>query len=189
MGLNPNAIVDVAGCKSMIKLLGTADDAIVENLINGTSDMFEAYCACKFINSNLTEIYDGEGSNILIVDNCPISSLTEVKFYVDTGSPEVMTLTDFVPNKKSGLIKYINGMFDIGFQNIQVKYTCGYGAAIVNLPADLKLAAYLQIEFIYKRDNADFSRTLQDGVILADPKKFLSADIISMLTPYMKIRF
>jgi len=188
MGLNANAIVSVAGCKSMIKLLGTADDAIVENLINGTSQMFESYCAQKFINQNLTEVYDGSGEDILIVENSPINTLTEVQFYFDD-TPEIMTLTDFKINSKAGLIRYINGIFAPGFQNIQVKYACGYGAAIANMPADLQLAAFLQIEFIYKRDNADFSQTLRDGVILSDPKKFLSSDVISMLTPYMKIRF
>ena len=189
MPLNANAIVDVAGCKSMIKLLGSADDTIVENLINGTSLMFESYCASKFINQNITEVADGSGSNKLIVENCPITAITEVKFDFDTIAPVVMALSGFNFNGKAGIINNLTGLFTEGFQNIQVKYTSGYGAAKVNLPDDLKLATYLQIEYIYKRDNADFSATLKDGVIFSDPKKFLSYDIMQMLTPYMKVRF
>jgi uncharacterized phiE125 gp8 family phage protein len=184
MGLNPNALVAVADVKSYIKLSGTADDTIIETIINGVSDLFENYCNAKFINIAVTEVLDGQDSDIQVVNSLPVGALTSVKTRVlDVWTAQ--TLTEFVTNSKAGLIKWEYGIFPEGFQNVEIKYTAGY-AAISNLPSDLKLAALKQCEFFYKRDAADFSDTFEEGMVIRSPAELLSPTVKGMLSPYYK---
>jgi uncharacterized phiE125 gp8 family phage protein len=184
-----NAITTATDVKSYIKLIGTADDDLIQNIINAVSILFENYCAAKFINQAITEVVDGSGSEIQIVEFCPISALTEIQYYFDTDSPTIMPLTNFKFNAKSGMIRDIYTGFPEGWQNIQIKYTAGIGAAIANLPDDLKLAAMKQCQFFYERDSADFSMTFEEGMIVKAPPEMLSPAVKDMLTPYFRARF
>lgn len=188
MSLAANAIVDVATVKDYIKLQGTSDVSIIENIINGVSNLFELYCATRFINQTITEIVDGSGSNIQLVEFAPIVSLTEIIFFYDTASPETQTLTDFDFKSKAALIRAKYTLFAEGFQNISIKYSCGHGAAIANMPGDVKLAALKQCEFFYKRDAADFSDTFEEGMVVRAPSEMLSPTVRDMLTPYFRAR-
>jgi uncharacterized phiE125 gp8 family phage protein len=188
MPLIAQAIIDVATVKQYVKLVGTADDTLIENIINGVSILFEKYCGAKFINQTITEVLDGSGEEKILVEYIPIVSLTEIKSAVDDTSPETLTITDFSFNPSAGIIRYKTGIFEAGFQNISIKYSSGYGAAIANLPDDLKLAALKQCEFFYKRDAADFSDTFDEGMIIRAPSEMLSPTVKDMLTPYFRVR-
>ena len=183
--LNANAICDVTTAKEYIKLTGTADDLLIEKIINGVSSIFENYCHCKFINVAITEVLDGAGEDKIIVDTLPISTLTSIKTRIST-TWTALTLTDFVIDSKAGLILYEVDVFPEGFQNIELKYTAGYGAAIANLPSDLVLAALKQCEFFYKRDSADFSDTFDEGIVIRAPSELLSPTVEGMLAAYYK---
>jgi len=181
MGLNANAIVSVAQVKEYLKLDGTSDVALIENIINGTSDLFERYTTSKFINVAVVETLDGSGSDKVFVEYCPVVSLTQVKI-----DDEIKTLTDFKINSRSGIIQWTFGTFLAGFQNIIITYQSGYGAAMANLPADLILAALKQCEYFYKRDGADFSTTFEQGLVLKAPSEMLSPTVRDMLSPYFR---
>jgi len=197
MPLAANAVIDVATVKSMIKLLGIADDTIIENYINGMSTFFENYCNTKFIDAAVTDILDGSGTDKLLLENPPARTITEIKFDFDTSAPTLMTVTDFSLNSKAGILRIKSdstftdscGVFPEGFQNIQVKYTSGYGAAIANLPDDLKLAAILQVEYAYKRDTVDFSVTFDEGAILKVDPKAMGPRVKDMLDAYKRSAF
>ena len=181
MGLNANAIVSVAQVKEYLKLDGTSDVALIENIINGTATLFEKYTTSKFINVAVVETIDGNDSDKIFVEYCPIVSLTTIKF--DTVA---QTITDFKFNARSGIIQAINGSFLSGFQNIEITYQSGYGAAMANLPADVILAALKQCEYFYKRDASDFSTTFEQGLVLKAPSEMLSPTVRDMLTPYFR---
>lgn len=183
-----NAITDATTVKLYCKIDGVADDDLIQTIINSVSNLFELYCKSKFINSAITEVVDGSGSEIQIVEYCPVTALTEIKFYFDTTAPVIQVLADFIYKGASGLVKYLYGDFPEGFQNIQIKYNAGHGAAIANLPDDLKLAAIKQCEYFYKRDSADFSTTFSEGMIIKAPSELLSPTVKEMLTPYYRAR-
>jgi uncharacterized phiE125 gp8 family phage protein len=185
MPLSANAIVDVVSAKRYIKLTGTSDDTLIEDIINGVSTLFEKYCNCKFINIAVTEVLDGNGSDIIIVNSLPVSLLTSVKTREGT-TWTAQTLTDFVIASVAGMIKWENGTYTEGFQNIELKYTAGYGANIAALPDDLKLAGMKQCQFFYERDSADFSDTFEEGMIVRAPSELLSPTVRGMLSPYYK---
>lgn len=184
-----NAITDATTVKLYCKIVGVADDDLIQTIINSVSNLFELYCKSKFINSAIIEVVDGSGTDIQIVRYCPINAFTEIKFYFDTTTPVAQTLTNFIYNGPSGLFRYLYGIFPEGWQNIQIKYTAGYGAAIANLPDDLKLAAIKQCEFYYKRDSADFSATFEEGMIIKAPSELFSPTVREMLTPYFRTAF
>jgi len=184
-----NAIVELVDAKGYIKYESTADDDIIQNIINGVSSLFEKYCGSKFINLAITEVVDGSGTQIQIVEYCPITALTEIKFYFDTATPVIQTITDFIFDGPAGMIKGKTGGFPEGWQNIQIIYTAGYGANIAALPDDLKLAAMKQCEFYYKRDAADFSATFEEGMLIKSPAELLSPVVLGMLSPYYHARF
>jgi len=183
-----NAIVEKTDVKNYCKIIGTNEDDNVQTIINAVSSLFENYCASKFINIALTEVIDGPGCEIAVVEYCPISALTEITYYFDTDSPVVQTITEFKFNAKAGLIRAVYTPFPEGWQNVQIKYTVGYGAAIANLPDDLKLAAIKQCEFYFKRDTADFSSTFEEGMVIKSPAEMLSPVVRDMLTPYFRVR-
>jgi hypothetical protein len=195
MPLAAHALISVVTAKSMIKLLGVADDTIIETYINGVSKLFENYCNTKFIDIAVTDILDGSGTDKLLLENPPARTITEIKFDFDTSAPTLMALADFSLNGKAGILRMKGdstftdgyGVFPEGFQNIQVKYTSGYGAAIANLPEDIILAAVLQVEFLYKRDTADFSTTLGEGFVMkVDPKDF-APGVRALLDTYKRM--
>ena len=186
MPLNANAITDIATVKSMIKGIGTSDDTILEMYINGASSFFENYCNTKFIILAITEVVDGSGFSKQIIESAPIATLTEVKYDFDTSSPSIQTIGNFNFNSKAGIIHSKESIFPEGWQNIQIKYTSGYGAAIGNLPADLVMACALQVEYYYKRDTADFSATFEEGFVLkAEPNEF-APRVKNLLAPFKR---
>lgn len=188
VALAANAIIDETYFKTYLKLSGVAEDDLIKQIINGVSTLIENYCGSKFINQAVTEVHDGSGSNIQVVENCPIAGLTSIKYEFDTPTPVLQTITDFKFNGGAGLIKYMEGVFPEGWQNVQIIFSSGYGAAIANMPEDLRLATATQVEFFYKRDSADFSSTFEEGMIIKAPSEMLSPVVRDMLSPYFRNR-
>lgn len=160
MPLNANALLTVQQVRDFIKLDGTTDTSVIEFIINGVSSAIENFCHSKFIDVAVVETLDGPGLNKIIVEFCPIKSLTSVKF-----DSVAQTLTDFKFNGRSGIVYFQYGVFAEGFQNIEIAYISGYGANMAAMPADVILAALKQSEQYYKRFVSDFSQTFDEGVV------------------------
>ena len=145
----------------------------------------KAYCRRKFIQAAIaSEILDGEEDcDQVFLEFAPIVSLTSVKF--DSVSQDI---SSFKIDKVAGRLKYDAGIFPEGFQNIEVAYLAGYGAAIANMPEDIKIATKKQVEFFWKRDSADFSDTFDEGMIIRAPGEMLSPAVRDILSTYFRTR-
>jgi len=184
MALNANAIIDKTEIKLYLKEASTAEDTLFETIINNVSSMFEVYCDNIFIIQALTEDYDGNGTEMLMLRHWPITVLTKVVYEYD-GEQAV---SNFKYNAATGVLMSTYAAFPEGFQNVEIQYSAGLAVAKADLPPDLKQAALKQVEFFYKRDAADFSDTFAEGMIVKAPADLFSPIVRGLLAPYRNIR-
>lgn len=146
----------------------SADDAttnaVLDNVINATTDWAESYCQRRFSWTAYTnEKYDGSDSQSLMVRNYPIQTgetftLSIRNSSLDEDSWSTIDSENYFITPEFGYIEYpkaIYGdegrLFVIGNQNYRVTYTAGFyvpqhasyveGAA-TSLPMDLEYAAW-----------------------------------------------
>jgi len=64
----------------LIPSLAGANPAYLQNLIDAASNLIENYCKRVFLTTvYVDEVYDGDGSSVLLLRNIPITALTTVK--------------------------------------------------------------------------------------------------------------
>ena len=84
MGLADNALTDLATAKVYLKVTGTADDAVIEGLINRASDLCESWCNRSFKARVLTNLrMAGVGSRCLLLRSVPLDISEPVILTVD----------------------------------------------------------------------------------------------------------
>lgn len=123
----------------------TTDDTILTNIIAEIEDYIQnVVCQRQFAVANHTEYYDGDGTDILLLENLPIVSVTSL--YDDTdreyGSDTLISSDDYILYKIYGYIKLDGYRFSEGSQNIKIIYRAGYGTAEgeTPMPDELKRA-------------------------------------------------
>jgi|GEM_PF-6811100 len=99
-----------------------SNDSLLEDIIKSVSKMVEDYCNRIFIYGEYTEIFDGDGRDIIFLKGFPVREIKSIKL------DGVDITDDCKVNKELGEIYYQKG-FSEGFQNIEVIYTCGYDAS------------------------------------------------------------
>jgi hypothetical protein len=167
MAVSDDALTTRANVKEFLKIqsCGADDDALIDNLINRFTDMFETYCGViSFKAKNYTDYYDGTGTKYLFLNNIPVNSITEINedsdwvWAVDTTiAVDVYRIVD----KKYVVMN--SDYFTSGDQNYKVKYNAGYET----IPYDLEHACVLEVSRAFKhRKNFDvITQTNQDGTL------------------------
>lgn len=136
----------------------TKYDTLLSSLITAVGKRFENYCNRLFeYGASLTEYYSGSANEtFIVVKRPPIASVASL--YDDTdrvfGSDTLIDADDYVVGDQTVELKY--SKFLKGILNIKVTYAGGYETATI--PGDLKLAAMMQVAFIFKR-RADLGLT------------------------------
>lgn len=129
----------------------TKYDTLFATLITAVSKRFESFCNRTFEqSSSIVEYYSGSGTNrVIYVKRPPIASVASL--YDDTdrvfGSGTMIDADDYVADDYTVTLK--NSTFMKGILNIKITYAGGYSTD--TLPADLKLAAMMQVAFVFKR--------------------------------------
>jgi len=130
-------------------------DTFIENLINRSYKVLEAYIGKTIKSATYTEYYDGDGTDTLLVDQWPIISITSLNEDVsrDFLGDTAIDATDILIYAKEGrIVLYADEYaFSIGKQNIKIVYVAGYA----DIPADLALAALMHVSSIYNLAGAD----------------------------------
>jgi hypothetical protein len=124
-------LTTVANVKTYLGVVGSADDALIENLIDRVTNFIQKYCNRNFTRSNYDEYYDGSGTGYLFLPSYPIVSvaLLEIDDVAEAS-------TDYAIYAETGMIRLRNGKFNDGILNVHVTYTAGYA----NVPKDLEQA-------------------------------------------------
>lgn len=156
------AICLVSDIYSMLSVSDSADESLIQNLIDRKTEHFERYCGLdSFYVADYVEYYDGQGSNLVFVKNIPINSVTEIAVDADWswGTDTVVDSDDYRVVEDRYII--YQSYFDIGIQNIKVSYNAGYST----IPLDLKQVLIDEVVRTYNRRKEQdvLIKTLQDG--------------------------
>lgn len=133
----------------------------VTSLIESCTTSIERYCNRVFAAATYAEVFDGDGSDYLIVKNRPINSLTSIVFKGSTDTTYLQSNGYFDYNSLSGEIRWRTytitssvfdyyGFFPRGFQNIVVNYNGGF----TTIPEDVKEICAQMVMEIFSRVDA-----------------------------------
>lgn len=134
----------------------TAQDGVLCSIATVVTYWMERYTGRKLKTRSLTEIYNGNGRDVLYTKNYPItSSASEIAVYVDDdgafGADTKLDATSLRIDGDNGVIHLVDDVFSEGPQNVKVVYTAGYGAGTSLVPFDLVGAFFEFIGFLWKR--------------------------------------
>lgn len=96
------------------------DNWIQNTLIPAAESYVDLYTGRTFSQATVTEYYDGNGKNYLLLSKYPVTNISSIKVSGSTIDPN-----DYTWNR-SGLVKLKSKTFPKGVGNIEVTYTYGY---------------------------------------------------------------
>jgi uncharacterized phiE125 gp8 family phage protein len=167
MPVGPFALTTLADVKEHLRIeaADSTEDTFLEKLIDRCTSRIESYVNRKLKKRSYTELYDGSGTQKLLLNQFPITALTSVN--IDQGQ-DFLPSTDvdieaIVIQAEEGLLSWsgvVNsssafnaGIWSAGVRNIQVVYEAGYDP----IPDDLAAACIklVAVEFNRAREGAD----------------------------------
>lgn len=130
--------------KRYLKIQNITYDEELQNIINAVETKVEQFLNRNLLAQDYVEYYDGSGSELLILRNIPVNSVSKIEYYegrinnVDiwtewTQDNQYSRL--LIPKEKHGIILE-GGIFIKGIQNFRITYNAGYAT----LPYDINLA-------------------------------------------------
>lgn len=150
--LAANALIALDDFKDYMGISGGTNDHILIPLITRATQYIESYCGRKFYYDGTTygvytssttprdSIYDGAGSNVIVLRQRPVVSITQIQSLISIadGSDylDSVDLDDARIDKGSGRLTLTGYIFEKGEQNVYVDYKAGYST----IPADLQQA-------------------------------------------------
>ncbi len=148
------------GIEDTANFLGetTSDTGNMDNLrdvINAVSWRFNSETHRNLKSRSYTEVYDGDGSTSLSLDNYPLSSTTititidNTRAFTDTGL--VVTSTDIMLTTDQALIRLDGKTFSRGANNVQVQYSAGYTTSLGDAE-DLRWVTKEHVKLMWNRE-------------------------------------
>lgn len=144
-------LVSLDDVKSYIGVTDTAEDDTIGYLMNLVSKLFDTATGRTLVASDLTEYYEGDGTNKLFLRSYPINSTNEtIEVYVDAdkvfaADTQIDSNSLFVDGEV-GYVEFIGSQFDT-WEGIKVVYNGGY----TTIPYDLRMAALEAFGVLWKR--------------------------------------
>ncbi|MEE9584612.1 MAG: head-tail connector protein [Candidatus Brocadiales bacterium] len=118
--------------KDYLGVAGSSDDALISRLVDWATDLIHSYCGRTFTEGTYDEYYDGDGTEGILTNQYPISTVTLLE--VDSIEKDASAYTLY---GQLGLLKLNSGTFSRGKKNVRLQYTAGYAS----VPNDLEQAA------------------------------------------------
>lgn len=161
------AVITVANYKTFKGISASTYDAILATIIAGAQSRAERFCGRLFDTATFTEKYSGNGSEILLLKNFPITSITsiterdrgayastEYTFDADSGEVRLLgTSEGRFPADEYGEVGAnqfgVSPCFPVGFRNLTVVYVGAYGSGATAVPADLTLAMLQFVDYLF----------------------------------------
>ena len=144
MSLRSNALCTVDHVKSFLGVEDDRKNESIELYVNAASDIIEEYLGYDANTQTYTEqVYDGNGTRLLITRARPITAITTLLCEGDTVDTD-----DFINREW-----YIDGddyVFVTGNSNYKLTYTAGYSSS--TMPAAIKLACVKLAAVMAKED-------------------------------------
>jgi len=132
MAINSNGLTTVARFKDFAGITGAGDDAVIERIINTTSDFVAHYCDRVFEETaNSNEIYNGTGTQYLMLNNYPVSSsatftLEERDGDLNENSWNQIDSELYHVLYNDGIVDFMDYTFREVSRKYRITYTSGY---------------------------------------------------------------
>jgi hypothetical protein len=188
-----NQLFTLAELKSFLNYPDTSKDDELSRVVDAVSWFVNSFTGRKLLARDLTEYYDGDGTNKLYVDNYPInSSSSEIEVYVSTDVPRDYSAGNKVDADNiliyddEGLIVVLNTFFSAGAQTVKVVYNGGYST----VPHDLKDACLQVASMLWKREKGSLhgltTVSFQNGSATYEIEKAMPASARLILEDYRR---
>jgi hypothetical protein len=125
-------LTSVTAVKAYLGVAGIDDDALLTDLIARASDAIVAHCGRAFAAADYDEYHDGDGSDIVLLDQRPVISVSAL-----SEDDDPVDADDFVVYPELGIVRLKSGVFGRGARNVRVAYRAGYET----IPADVEQGA------------------------------------------------
>jgi len=175
-------LTDLPTVKSWLGLTTTATDTLISSLITAVSTFIPNYLGRQILSADYVETYRGNGQDVMLLRNFPITAVTSVAFAGQTltaaADPVALTSGLLFDDRALSLIGY---RFPIGLP-VVVSYTAGYAAT----PPDIAQAAIELVgEAFRRRDRIGVSsKTLGGQEVVAFSLKDMNDTARGLLSPY-----
>lgn len=132
MALLSYALTTLARVKTFLGISGTSDDDLLTSLINACTDFIENYCDRRFKKTSYTnELYNGTGTNKLLLKNYPVIEGETFKIekrgssYNEDNWDEVESEYYHI-DYDSGIVERVDDIFIKYPKHYRITYTAGY---------------------------------------------------------------
>ncbi len=166
----------------------TADDSLIDTLIEAARRYGESYCNRSFIQQSWRLVLDAFPCQPwgIRLERGPVSAVTTVKYLDMGGTLQTMPSTDYATDlvaPEPRITPVFGKIWPIALPQIgavQVDYVAGYGAAAANVPAGIKSWMLMRVATLYR--NREEVAILGRGKV--DPLPFVDA----LLDPYRVVQ-
>lgn len=166
------AIISTSDYKTWRGISVSTYDTLIGILIGAAQAQAERWCGRLFDSATHTEKYSGSGTEILVLRNAPVASVTSITLTRPTGDSYTVDSSTYAVDLESGVVKFDPAAtyrvttdwwgerepqadwspqpaFSLGHYNVTVVYVGGYTSQ--TMPNDLKLAMYQYVDELVAR--------------------------------------
>lgn len=140
-------LTTIANLKQWLEINNTTNDVLLQRLVSSCSAFIQSWLNRSILQATYNEIYDGNGSDTLTLNNYPITSLLSVS--VNGVAQNLLSPGDFTSAAYDFTSEQLYGQFMIfnkGRQNIAVSYVAGFAT----VPLDIEQACIELCALKYK---------------------------------------
>lgn len=147
--------------------LADLDEDLLNALILGATRFYQTVWHQDIIAATHTEAHDGDGQNILLVRQTPITSITTVTLTDDDGTETEIAGAQFRFNAKAGIVRFKPdttadySAFPAGFQNVEIVYIAGHAT----IPEDIQQATVELIRIAVENEPAIAQERMGDYTV------------------------
>jgi hypothetical protein len=141
-------LIALTDLKTFLDIGDSTDDTRLEVLIDAVSYFFNNKTNRQLKARALTEYYDGDGTNKILLNSYPVNSITTLHISTDVprtyGSSQLIN-SDYYDSDTEGVLCYFDGVFPKGFKTVKIAYNGGYST----IPHDLEQAALIMCQYLW----------------------------------------
>lgn len=181
------AICELDDVKVYVEIKGhnPKQDDLLKSLINRVTYLFQTECNRIFVSDTYTGYYNGNGDNILYLNQYPITSITSIHEDDDWDweDEDLIDADDYRINQHATGVLIKDDVFERGEENYKVVYVAGYAT----IPYDLVQACVEEVvrKYTNKKQIDVNSKSIGDGNV-AYIQKGLMPVTVKTLAKYKK---
>lgn len=114
--------------KAFLKITGSGQDTNLGTAVDHARGLLDAYLNRTIATATYTEYYDGDGSDRVVLNHRPVTSVTSLHDDPDRGygSTYLIAATDYILYADQGIIVLDDDTFAKGKQNIKCVFAAGW---------------------------------------------------------------